>query len=353
METQNNVTREREVASALLELRAVYTRVRLLLPSIPLEEVISLSGVVEQAVTLSMRKQQKELAKPLRPVYSSKSFPKGSMTQIDGDPKKTARGPMSVLQGKERVPVLTAVEEILTKEGPLTVPMIVACMKARGWRLFSMQKSHVGAIRGAMASEPKRFPRSGTGKQTTYRTAASKPVKQVAPTPDADAPLSLIHWMISVMPVNQAMNAEDILKLLKARHFVPNSADPAKYVRTVLAQNPKVFKRTDRGMYALRKSAKRGPGGEEAKNHMRVDVLRALAKQEEAISTPDLCKLVGVENGQSMSPLLNSLNEFGAVKKVEKDNATLWAPVKDKLKEYDAARGGRAFSNGHGQLVQA
>jgi hypothetical protein len=246
MKIESSAHHEREVANDLLALRAIYTRVSLAFPTLDLAQLLMLSGVVEQAKTTSMLKVEKtDKTKVGRPWNSS--------TVVE---ERNVRGPIIVRQGKEEAPVLDAVEMILKKKGPLTTPDILKAFADNGWVVQTMQKNVVGAVRGAIANASDRFTRSGEGKKTRFHIKNTKP-KTTASDPNRPQFLGAIVTVITEARLStKPVNADKILELLTARGWDPkNSANPEKYIRTVLAKNGDVFKRVDRGLYVLKMKA--------------------------------------------------------------------------------------------------
>jgi hypothetical protein len=55
MKIESDVNQERQLVRTLIELREVFTRAKMLLPSISLAEMLTLAGAMEQAKTAGMK----------------------------------------------------------------------------------------------------------------------------------------------------------------------------------------------------------------------------------------------------------------------------------------------------------
>jgi hypothetical protein len=66
----------------------------------------------------------------------------------------------------------------------------------------------------------------------------------------------------------------------------------------------------------------------------KAQIIHALSVTREPISIAAIGEKLGRTNGVGIVPVLVSLHEYGAVKKLSKGGETLWDPVPDKLKNY-------------------
>lgn len=139
MTDQTDISQERALAKSLIELREVYTRVRLLLPSLSLQEMLVLSGAVEQAKTAGMK---------------AKSLPTAT-AQAAAKPETEENGPststgLTVTIDGSRTPLITAVRQLITEFGPLSTRDIIGKFEEKGWT-FNSRSTHPGSIlRGAL-----------------------------------------------------------------------------------------------------------------------------------------------------------------------------------------------------------
>lgn len=138
MTDQTDISSERALAKSLLELREVYTRVRLLLPSLSLQEMLVLSGAIEQAKTAGMK------AKALPAATAPAAKPE---TEEDGPSTSTG---LTVTIDGSRTPLITAVRRLIAEFGPLSTRDIVGKFEEKGW-VFNSRSTHpVSILRGAL-----------------------------------------------------------------------------------------------------------------------------------------------------------------------------------------------------------
>ena len=273
MKIETDVEKERELAKALLELRSTFTRVSVMLPLLPLEDLLMLAGVVEQAKTEGMKKPIAEAKKAAKTAKAAKAEADEEARAIPDVPIQD--NSLTVTIGKTKVHAMVAAAKLIVQKGPLTVNELIEGIQAKGWKLNSNSEHVYQIVRGLLVRQEKYF---------------------------------------------KAVNKDGTVKFdLRGR------AKPA---------TPKIRKRK-----------------EKTSDKVRADVLRTLASVRKPITTPELAEKVGLSSGQGLVPLLVSLKEHGAVKKVVQDEVTAWDPNREKLKEYDAARGHGVFTNGHVQAL--
>jgi hypothetical protein len=146
-----------------------------------------------------------------------------------------------------------------------------------------------------------------------------------------------------------------------------SSNDPSRTIRQLLERHKETFERVESATGGVRyklKGAQKATGKSApkvkstGKKHLVKKatgrIIRALYEHNgKPLLSVDLAKMAGLASGQGLSPLLRSMRKEGAIKRVSvgKDGKdSLWDPVKEKLREYDAKHGGFAFSKGPAQL---
>lgn len=188
------------------------------------------------------------------------------------------------------------------------------------------------------------------------KAAKSSPKKAtVRATP---MPAQFLDRIALVVGAVEAMSISDVLTELKKRRWMPESKNPASYVGTTMSQAKDLFENTARGVYRVKATKKAQafvaklktvPAEEPAPNGKpdRDAVLRFLVAHGRPVAAPDIAKNVGLDNAQSLTPLLVALREYGGLKTKSGDHdQILWEPIVESLKRWDAERNhGTAFSH--------
>ncbi len=261
-EIETDVTQERVLARTLIELRETYTRAKMLLPAVSLQEMLMLAGAVEQAKSAGMKTTpRKQGAEPEEEVLVAGS----SLTVSTG-------------KGKQTMALVVAVAKLLT-DGPMSVREILDAFKEKGWKLNTKTSYPMRVLRKALSRSDQHFATVHEGHNIKFKLKTSKrPTKQGKP--------KLTAWQTQQR--NRAGSRDKIVK--------------------------------------------------------------TLAGVREPISIAALAEKMGRKNSVGIVPVMISLADAGAVKKVKKGDETLWDPVKDKLKEYGAANS-VAFTKAHVSML--
>lgn len=156
------------------------------------------------------------------------------------------------------------------------------------------------------------------------------------------------------------MTLREIFDTFEEKGWKINTKSPhmQQVVRALLTREDKTFQKVAspnnevkfraRANNPKRTHAASNPKGAPSKEVVRKQTLRLLAASHgKPISIADLAEKLKIPNAQRLVPLLVSLSESGAVKKLTKGDETLWEPFKDKIKAYDTERGGIVFSKAH------
>lgn len=152
-EIESDVNQERVLAKTLIELRQTYTRAKLLLPAVSLQEMLTLAGAMEQARTEGMKMKSEPKALPAKP-RSPKSKPAAQEepkpTEEPRDiPVKMFVNSPTVTIGRSSVHVVVAIARLLVKE-PMTIPEMLEAFEKRGWKLNTKTDFIYQVLRGQL-----------------------------------------------------------------------------------------------------------------------------------------------------------------------------------------------------------
>ena len=270
-EIESDVNQERLLARTLMELRQVFTRAKLLLPSLNLQQILMLAGAVEQAKTDGMRVKPK---------------PTVVVAGFDGLHVPVVRNSLTVTIDKKKVHVAVAAAKAITEKGPLSVRELLDTFEAKGWKLNSKSSYPMQIVRNVLQRHDDHFAASTDGGVVKFRIKEPK-----------------------------AKAAKD-------------------------ENHPKETKEKKTPWRAQK----------DARAEARDAIVKTLVTVREPITIAALAEKMGRPNGAGIVPVMISLVEHGAVKKIERGGETLWDPKPDKLKEYSKANS-TAFTKEHVSLL--
>jgi hypothetical protein len=274
-EIESNVTHERLLARTLVDLREVFTRAKMLLPAVSLQEMLMLAGAMEQAKTSGMKTQKEPQDTPARPKKRPGKVARGKAGKLTHKPAvltaTNAKGQTSPL-----VPVIAKI--IASGNGPMSVESILSHIEAVGLKVNTTAGDLMRTVRGTIIRNSQ-----GPGAVFKKITLANRAVEY-------------------------KLNKRGLTKKASKRAPTPRASrrpSKTKDVEQVRSE-------------ALRILTSHGGG---------------------PLTIQHVAGKLGLENGQRLVPLFVSLAEFGGLKKTVGDNdETLWDPIKAKIREYAAER---------------